>query len=90
MQHESRQLVGASFEGLVKAGILAGDPQLLAHVFWASLHGLVVLHLAGKLPAKPDFRAIHREAMRLLVAGASAGAAMPRPRMGATARRRAR
>jgi hypothetical protein len=86
MQHESRQLVGASFEGLVKAGILAGDPQLLAHVFWASLHGL----LAGKLPAKPDFRAIHREAMRLLVAGASAGAAMPRPRMGATARRRAR
>ena len=85
----ARRLMSASLEDLVKAGIFAGDPQLLGHVFWATLHGLVVLHLAGKLPAEPDFRTIQGEAMRLLVAGARSGAAVPRPRAVATAKRRA-
>ena len=31
------------------AGYYKGDPELIGHVFWASLHGVVVLHLAGKL-----------------------------------------
>ena len=86
----ARHLMSASLEGLVKAGVFVGDPQLMGYAFWASMHGLVVLHLAGKLPAKPDFRSIQKEAMRLLVAGARSGAAMPRPRAVATARRRAR
>ena len=55
---------------------LRGRPSAPGHVFWATMHGLIVLHLAGKLPAKPDFRAIQREAMRLLVAGARSGAAV--------------
>ena len=66
----ARHLMSASLEKLVKAGIFAGDPQLLGHVFWATMHGLIVLRLAGKLPAKPSFKTIQREAMRLLVAGA--------------------
>ena len=66
----ARNLMSASIEKLVKAGIFAGDPQLLGYVFWATMHGLIVLHLAGKLPAKPSFKTIQREAMRLLVAGA--------------------
>jgi AcrR family transcriptional regulator len=31
----------------VDAGVLAGDPTHLAHVFWAGIHGVVSLHLAG-------------------------------------------
>jgi AcrR family transcriptional regulator len=85
----ARHLMSASLEDLVKAGIFVGDPQLLGHVFWATLHGLVVLHLAGKLPAKPDFRTLKEEAMRLLVAGARSGASVPRPQVVATPRRRA-
>lgn len=84
----ARHLMSAALERLVNAGIFVGDPQLLGHVFWATMHGLVVLNLAGKLPAKPDFRTIQREAMRLLVAGARPGAAVPRPRATATARGR--
>jgi len=84
----ARHLMSASLEGLVRAGIFAGDPTLMGHVFWATMHGLVVLHLAGKLPAKPDFRTIQREAMRLLVAGARSGATAPRAQ--ALARRRKR
>jgi AcrR family transcriptional regulator len=75
----ARHLMSASLEDLVKAGIFVGDPQLLGHVFWATLHGLAVLHLAGKLPAKPNFRTLKEEAMRLLVAGARSGASVPRP-----------
>jgi AcrR family transcriptional regulator len=86
----ARHLMSASLERLVKSGIFVGDPQLMGHVFWATMHGLVVLNLAGKLPAKPDFRTIQREAMRLLVAGARAGAEVPRAQVAAPARRRAR
>jgi AcrR family transcriptional regulator len=75
----ARHMMSAALEALVKAGIFVGDPKLLGYVFWATMHGLVVLHLAGKLPGKPDFRTIQREAMRLLVAGARSGAAAPRP-----------
>ncbi len=77
----ARRLMSASLERLVEAGIFAGDPQLLGYVFWATMHGLIVLHLAGKLPVKPDFRTIQREAMRLLAAGARAGASAPERRL---------
>ena len=74
----ARQMMSAALEALVEAGIFAGDPQLLGYVFWATMHGLVVLHLAGKLPKEPDFKTIQQEAMRLLVAGARSGAASPK------------
>lgn len=33
----------------IDAGVLRGDPDTVAHVFWAGTHGLVSLELAGKL-----------------------------------------
>ena len=33
----------------VAAGYVEGDPLTLAHLFWASAHGLVMLHLSGTL-----------------------------------------
>jgi AcrR family transcriptional regulator len=36
-------------ECAVDAGVLSGDPDTVAHIVWASVHGLVSLHLAGKL-----------------------------------------
>jgi AcrR family transcriptional regulator len=71
----ARHLMSASLVKLVEAGVFSGDPVIMGHVFWATMHGLIVLHLAGKLPDKPDFRTIQQEAMRLLVAGARSGAA---------------
>lgn len=40
-----RSVVGEA----IAAGHLVGDPDTLAHVFWVGVHGLVSLHLAGKL-----------------------------------------
>lgn len=55
--------------GLVDAGLLEGNPVLIGHVFWASLHGAVVLQLAGKLDAECDFDTIIHESFRALSAG---------------------
>ena len=66
----ARRTMSGVHEALVAAGIFAGDPELLGYAFWAALHGLVMLHLAGKLPKKPGFEGIRREVMRLLVSGA--------------------
>ena len=49
---------------MVDQGYYKGDPELIGHVFWASLHGLVVLHLAGKL--KSDFDSVLAETCRVL------------------------
>lgn len=86
----ARRVMSAALARLVEAGVFVGDPEILGHVFWATLHGLVVLHLAGKLPAKPDFQTIQREAMRLLVLGARSGASALPPAGARTARRRSR
>jgi AcrR family transcriptional regulator len=51
---------------LVKEGLLEGDPELMGYVFWASLHGAVVLQLAGKLDPNYDFRTITAESFRAL------------------------
>jgi AcrR family transcriptional regulator len=34
-------------EAAIEAGLLAGDPAHLAHVFWAGVHGIASLDLAG-------------------------------------------
>lgn len=40
-----RAAVGAA----VAAGLIDGDPDDVAHLYWAQVHGMVTLHLAGKL-----------------------------------------
>jgi AcrR family transcriptional regulator len=36
-------------EHAIDSGLIAGDPIQIAHVFWASVHGAVSLHLGRKL-----------------------------------------
>ena len=79
--------MSAYLKELVAEGVIEGDPERLGYVFWAAIHGLVVLHLAGKLPGKPDLYALHRETMRLLAQGARGSAAASGRRV-ATAKRR--
>jgi AcrR family transcriptional regulator len=42
----------------IDAGILVGDPDTVAHVFWAAVHGLVSLELAGKLKLGRDLASL--------------------------------
>ena len=58
----ARGLLTQFVDSMIQAGLIAGDPQTIALVFWASLHGLIVLRLAGKLSPEVDFGHV-REAM---------------------------
>ena len=40
----------AYVKGLVESGHLAGDPERIGEMFWASTHGCIVLEMTGKLP----------------------------------------
>lgn len=68
----ARRTMTGYMEALVAGGFLVGDPETLGQIFWATVHGLVVLELAGKLKPKPDFATVHRTAMSLLARGAQA------------------
>jgi AcrR family transcriptional regulator len=66
------RVMTAWVEELLREGVVRGDPERLAWVFWASSHGLAVLHLAGKLPPGFDLMDAQREMMRLLARGTRA------------------
>jgi len=68
----ARQTMTAYMKELVAEGYLTGDPDILGKIFWAMVHGLVMLQLTGRLDPKPDFTALHQTAMRLLARGAGA------------------
>ncbi len=42
-------LMRTAVEHAVSVGMVEGDPEILAHLFWANVHGLVALHLSGML-----------------------------------------
>ena len=68
----ARQTMAGYTRQLVAEGYFTGDPETLGKIFWAMVHGLVTLHLMGKLDPKPDFTTLHQTAMRLLARGADA------------------
>ncbi len=62
---------------MVDAGDLDIDADLLAHIFWAQLHGLISLGMAGQLGREqPSFEAIRHEMVRRIVQSARR---LPRP-----------
>ncbi len=65
----ARETMTGYVKELVRVGILEGDPELVGRVFWASLHGAVVLKLAGKIGDAYDFDRISGESFRVLFEG---------------------
>jgi AcrR family transcriptional regulator len=55
---------------LVAAGIVEGDAGLIGNALWAAAHGVIVLHLAGRLPKDIDVDDLYFETMRLTFRGA--------------------
>lgn len=53
----------------IAEGLIEGDPVLIGHVYWAALHGAIVLQLAGKLDAECDFATVSSEAFKAMSIG---------------------
>jgi AcrR family transcriptional regulator len=62
----AKRTMTAYVRRLVEAGIMEGDVDLIAHVFWASIHGMIVLHLVGKLAGPVDLASLRDESLRVL------------------------
>jgi AcrR family transcriptional regulator len=50
----SRRTMTLHLRDLIAAGDLQGDPELIGHMFWAALHGPLMLQFSGMLPARYD------------------------------------
>lgn len=55
-------------QGLVDTGVFCGNPQLIAYSFWANLHGVVSLQLAGRITKDCDMNEVVAMAYRALIA----------------------
>ena len=56
-------------DALIAAGVVEGDAATVSHIFWAAIHGLVVLQLAGKLGPEMDFDTLWAATFAALVRG---------------------
>ena len=63
----ARLTMGAGLRDLAAAGRFKGDVELAAYVFWSTMHGAVMLELAGLLEgSKLDARTIAKPAVEAL------------------------
>lgn len=65
----SKQTLTRYVHDMVAAGALSGDPELIAHTWWAAMHGLVVLRMSGKLDESPPFELLRHAAARMVMRG---------------------
>jgi len=65
----ARATMSGYVECLLDAGQLVGDPEIIAHVCWAAIHGLVVLKLADKIAPHISFEELWQEMSRALNVG---------------------
>ena len=51
-------LMKAALTEAIQAGVLHGDPNVVGHLIWSRLHGMVALHLAGMLNLGLDLESL--------------------------------
>ncbi len=57
---------------MIDEGVLKGDAALIGRMFWAAIHGVVLLDMAGLLENGPGADVLRREMMRALFIGLNA------------------
>ena len=64
----SRHTMTRHLEGLAAAGQFQGDPGLIGHMYWAALHGPIMLAFSGKLTPQYNARRLIAALMQTLSA----------------------
>jgi AcrR family transcriptional regulator len=70
--NRARRTMTDYVQTMIDEKMFSGDPELLGHIYWAALHGAVVLELAGKFAPGYDFEKIRSECFRALTRGFAA------------------
>ena len=68
-QERTRKVLFDATRQLVDAGGIQGDPVLLAHTLWASIHGLVSLDLDNQLTQGASFDDLYPAIMDCVIKG---------------------
>ena len=58
LEPRSWLLMKAALTEAIEAGVLHGDPNVVGHLIWSRLHGMVALHLAGMLNLGLDLESL--------------------------------
>ena len=66
-RHRSRMAEWA--QDAVDAGLIEGDARTLGQLFWAGMHGVIMLEIAGKLTLGRSFDRLSKEMVRTLFRG---------------------
>lgn len=66
---QARMPVMTAIRRLVDSGLLRGEPQQIAKILWASVHGLATLHLTGQLEGSTELDELLPFLTRTLRAG---------------------
>ncbi|MCW1384061.1 TetR/AcrR family transcriptional regulator [Novosphingobium sp. KCTC 2891] len=69
-QARSGFLLTSYVREMVAQGLLEGNADQIAHAYWAALHGLVVLRMAGRIKDAQTFDELRLGAARLITRGA--------------------
>ncbi|MBI1405467.1 MAG: TetR family transcriptional regulator [Caulobacter sp.] len=65
----ARDIMVGQAGGMVEGGLIDGDPELVAHMLWAALHGGLVLQLAGKLSPAVNPSELRRATFEAILRG---------------------
>ncbi len=65
----ARATMTSHVTALVQHGLLQGEPEVIGHLFWSSLHGLIVLELAGQLGPQPGYQKLRAAQIEALING---------------------
>lgn len=65
----ARRTMTVHIEAMIHAGLLEGDPELIGHLFWSMLHGMLMLQINCKLAPSVDPMALRRLALTTILRG---------------------
>ena len=71
----ARRTMTVHIEAMIAADLLQGDAELIGHLFWSVLHGMLMLQLSGKLSPAIDPARLRALAFQTLVKGLGIGPA---------------
>ena len=65
----ARETMVGYVRDMIREGMMDGDADLIGYMFWSTLHGIVVLDMAGRLGGEIDADTLRKKTMRTLLAG---------------------
>jgi AcrR family transcriptional regulator len=72
-QQRCKNIFRLHISTMLAGGHLKGDANILAHLLWSSLHGLISLNLSGKFDFSPPFELLYQQMVELFTRGATPG-----------------